>query len=270
MSSDNQLRVLIVGAGIAGPTLAYWLLRAGHQPTRALEDDGARVRVTFERQGTTRDFDLVVGADGLHSRVRRLVFGADDPFEKYLGLKIAAFELKGYRPREELVAKRYAEVGFQVTSFPMRGDATMFALTFRDEPREIPATRAKQEARLRPRFANGGWETPVILEEMSGAESIYLDRVSQIRMPAWTRRRVALLGTPRPAPRSWRAKVRRWRWCRPTSSPQRTFGLRTTSTPLPTTSGCSAAFSAPSKRPPSDSRLPSPPKMAFNSSCATS
>jgi 2-polyprenyl-6-methoxyphenol hydroxylase-like FAD-dependent oxidoreductase len=49
----------------------------------ALKDDGDRVRVTFE-SGPTRDFDLVVGADGLHSRVRGLVFGPEQEFEKYL------------------------------------------------------------------------------------------------------------------------------------------------------------------------------------------
>ena len=48
---------------------------------RALADDGERVRVTFE-SGSTRDFDLVIGADGLHSRVRRLAFGPQEQFEK--------------------------------------------------------------------------------------------------------------------------------------------------------------------------------------------
>ena len=285
------MRVLILGAGIAGPTLAYWLLRAGHTPTlveqapelrrggylidfwgagfevaermglvpellrrgyrarevrqvkadgtcmtsfspevfvgsrahyvslarsdlaaviyaalagevetifgdtiRTIEDDGARVRVTFESNDVGRDFDLVVGADGLHSKLRRLAFGPDDEFEKYLGFKIAAFDIQGYRPREELVAQLYTEVGFQVTTFPLRGDVTMFALTFVDDGREIPPSREQQEAVLRARFARAGWQTPVIIEQMSTAQTLYMDRVSQIRMPSWTRGRVALLG----------------------------------------------------------------------------
>ena len=69
---------------------------------RTVSDNGHSVHVTFER-GPARDFDLVVGADGLHSRVRNLVFGPQRQFEHYLGLKVAAFEVDGYRPRDELV-----------------------------------------------------------------------------------------------------------------------------------------------------------------------
>jgi 2-polyprenyl-6-methoxyphenol hydroxylase-like FAD-dependent oxidoreductase len=52
------------------------------------------VQVTFERHGP-RTFDLVVGADGLHSHVRELAFGPEQQFERYLGIKVAAFEAEG-------------------------------------------------------------------------------------------------------------------------------------------------------------------------------
>ena len=64
------------------------------------------VKVTLER-GAVREFDLVVGADGLHSRVRELVFGGECRFEKYLGYKVATFEVNGYSPRDELVYVMY-------------------------------------------------------------------------------------------------------------------------------------------------------------------
>jgi 2-polyprenyl-6-methoxyphenol hydroxylase-like FAD-dependent oxidoreductase len=284
------MKVLIVGAGIAGPTLAYWLLRAGYQPTlverapelhrggylidfwgagfdvaermgiiselrrrgyrlreartvtkggrriasfpssvfvdatgerylsivrsdlaaviygavqdrgdlilddtvAAIKDDGDRVRLTFE-SGPTRDFDLVVGADGLHSRVRRLVFGPEQEFEKYLGIVVAAFDVKGYRPRNEGIAMMHAKIGFQVMRLALRDDVTMFLLAARHAG-SVPTETAGQQAQLRERLRGGGWETPAILDLMPQARTFYFDRVSQIRMPSWTRGRVALVG----------------------------------------------------------------------------
>ena len=65
-----------------------------------IEQAAQGVHVTLET-GIVRDFDFVIGADGLHSRVRDLVFGPQNQFEKYLGYKVAAFEIEGYRPRDE-------------------------------------------------------------------------------------------------------------------------------------------------------------------------
>ena len=284
------MKVLIVGAGIAGPTLAYWLLRAGHQVTlverapelrrggylvdfwgagfdvadrmgivpelrrrgyvmtegrsvdrdgrriasfkpstimgsmeryvsiarsdlaaaiydalegaaelivddtvRALDDDGARVRVTFE-SGSSRDFDLVVGADGLHSQVRRLAFGPDEQFERYQNMVVAVFDVAGYRPRDELVAMMHAEVGFQAVRVSLRDDVTMVVFTVRHDGRVPLDSVADQQELLRERLAGAGWETPALLEAMPQATSFYFDAVSQIQMPSWTRGRVALVG----------------------------------------------------------------------------
>jgi 2-polyprenyl-6-methoxyphenol hydroxylase-like FAD-dependent oxidoreductase len=160
---------------------------------RALDDNDARVRVTFD-SGTTRDFDLVIGADGLHSRVRQLVFGTEERFEKYLGISVAAFELEGYRPRDELVAVMYTQVGYQVTRLSLRDDVTMFLFTFVDDGNIANHDVDAQQAALRARLAGAGWEIPGILARMCDAKTFYCDRVSQIQMPSWTRGRVALLG----------------------------------------------------------------------------
>lgn len=73
----------------------------------------------FERTRPRR-YDLLIGADGLHSRVRALVFGPEAQYEKFLGYRVAAFETESYCPRDDLVYVMYAEVGQQVAGFTMR------------------------------------------------------------------------------------------------------------------------------------------------------
>lgn len=292
------MRVLISGAGIAGPTLAYWLAHYGLEPTivekapalrtggyvidfwgagfeiadrmgllpeimskgyqvqevRVVDSAGRRVagfpaaafarathgrytslprgdlaasifgkiqgrvetifgdsvteiessekvaRVTFE-SGARREFDVVVGSDGLHSRVRELIFGPESQFEKYLGYKVAAFECAGYRPRDELNYVMFTELGQQVARFALRDDRTMFLFIFADpsfDRREEGDVRAQKNL-LRKRFGRSGWECPQILDLLDGDIDLYFDRISQIRMaPAaqgqWSRGRVGLLG----------------------------------------------------------------------------
>lgn len=159
----------------------------------SIEQFGEGVHVGFER-GTARDFDLVIGADGLHSRVRELVFGAEERFEKYLGYKAVAFEAAGYRPRDELVYVMFTEVGQQVARFSMHDDRTMFLFTFADASVDGLEDASAVKTALRKRFGQSGWECPAILDALEASEDIYFDRVSQIRMESWTRGRVALVG----------------------------------------------------------------------------
>jgi 2-polyprenyl-6-methoxyphenol hydroxylase-like FAD-dependent oxidoreductase len=291
------MKVLIVGAGIAGPTLAYWLQREGHDVTlverapeprqggyvvdfwgtgfevaermgmvprllrdgyrfremrevsdrgrrissldaarliegtdgryvsiartdlaaaildavgdrverifgdtvERLDDDGDRVHVSFAG-GASRDVDLVFGADGLHSRVRNLVFGAEPEFARDLGIAVAAFDIRGYRPRDELVAVTRTQVGAQTLRIALRDDMTMFCFIFRHDG-DVPVDdRAAQQELVRDRMGRLGWEVPRILELMPTARTFYLDKASQIRMPSWSRGRVALVGDAAASP----------------------------------------------------------------------
>ena len=161
----------------------------------AIDDTPDGVHVSFE-QAPARDVDLVIGADGLHSRVRSLAFGPEKDYEKFLGYRVAAFSAKGYRPRDELVYVSHARPGRQIARFSMRDDRTLFLFVFREEGPggEIPHGDEAKKAVVKWVFGNDGWECPQILEAMEDAEDIYFDRVSQIRMPRWTKGRVALVG----------------------------------------------------------------------------
>ena len=136
----------------------------------------------------------MVGADGLHSRVRALAFGPQERFENPLGIVVAAFDVDGYRPRDELVAMMHAEVGFQLLRLSLREDVTMFCLTLRDGGHVPLDSPDEQQALLRRKLAGAGWETAAALDAMATARTFYFDRVSQIRMPSWSRGRVALVG----------------------------------------------------------------------------
>jgi 2-polyprenyl-6-methoxyphenol hydroxylase-like FAD-dependent oxidoreductase len=92
-----------------------------------IEESDSGVRVALEH-GAARDFDLVVGADGLHSTVRQLAFGPEDQFEKQLGYRVATFEVEGYRPRDELIYVAHASPGRQFARIALRDDRTVFLL----------------------------------------------------------------------------------------------------------------------------------------------
>jgi 2-polyprenyl-6-methoxyphenol hydroxylase-like FAD-dependent oxidoreductase len=287
------MKVCISGAGVAGPTLAYWLDRAGHTPVlvetaptlrdggymidfwgvgytvaermgllpqicaagydldevRYINADGrtagsisarsmsrelggrftslprgelasiihgairdrveTRFGVTVEAMqpaaagidvrlsdGSAESFDLVVGADGLHSRVRVLAFGPQAQFERDLGYFVAAFEADGYRPRDELAYVSLGLPGRQLSRFAERDDRTMFLLVFAAERLEgtVPEGLAARKALLARVFEGSGWEWPQISAALEAAPEVYFDRVSQIVADRWSSGRSVLIG----------------------------------------------------------------------------
>ncbi|HUB64538.1 MAG TPA: FAD-binding domain [Methylocella sp.] len=167
----------------------------------SLVQSGDGVDVTFERSAGRR-FDLVIGADGLHSAVRGLVFGSETQFQKYLGYMFAAFEAEAYWPRDEDVYVAYGAPGKQAGRFVMRDGRTLFLLVFaEDQPLPLEAdNKAMQKKILHEAFDGAGWECEKILAALDVSDEIYIDQVCQIRMPYWSRGRVALVGDAAFAP----------------------------------------------------------------------
>jgi len=159
----------------------------------SLREAHDEVHVEFEHGGERR-FDLVIGADGLHSRVRKLVFGPQERYEKDLGYRVAAFEAGRYRPRNELVYIIRGAPGRQVGRFALHDDRTLFLFIFDGGGEPEANGVAAQRAILRKAFEGDGWELPRILAALDTCNELYFDRVSQIRMDAWSQGRIALVG----------------------------------------------------------------------------
>jgi 2-polyprenyl-6-methoxyphenol hydroxylase-like FAD-dependent oxidoreductase len=153
------------------------------------------VQVEF-KHGHQRRFDLVFGADGLDSTVRRLVFGSQDRFEKRLGYTVAAFEARGYRRRDEDVYVTYCQPGWMLGRVALNDDRTLFLFVFATDihARSEMRDQESQKAVLRNAYGAGEWETSRILAELESTQDLYFDRVSQIQMPKWSQGRIALVG----------------------------------------------------------------------------
>ena len=155
----------------------------------AVGEDGA---VTFASGGTRR-FDLVVGADGLHSRVRSLVFGDEKEFVHDLGYRIGVFAVPNALglDREEMT---YVGPGRTALVYHTAGATEATAMFLCAGEGAAPRDRAAQETALRDAYARDGWEVPRLLGEMGAAPELYYDSMSQVHIDRWWRGRVVLLG----------------------------------------------------------------------------
>src|SRR5215469_3695723 len=142
----------------------------------SLQEHSDAVEVQF-RSGRTRRFGLVIGADGLHSNVRRLMFGSQDRFETHLGYYVAAFEVNGYRPRDENVYVIHNRPGRMLGRFALHGDRTLFLFVFAFDNPGPDLSMSEQKTILRKQFGDGSWEYPRIMGELDRTENLYFDRI---------------------------------------------------------------------------------------------
>jgi 2-polyprenyl-6-methoxyphenol hydroxylase-like FAD-dependent oxidoreductase len=158
----------------------------------AVDHDG---EVTFER-APARRFDIIVGADGLHSNVRRLTFGEEAGLTRFLGGYLAVVS----------APRTLANLGEMNGHIGVGRLAAIYTAEHLDDARAVFLFRSKEELSyehrdvvrqkqlLRDAFAGMDPEVDRWLEEIDGTPAFYFDAISQLSLDRWSRRRVTLVG----------------------------------------------------------------------------
>lgn len=160
---------------------------------RAVDQDPSGVHITLD-DDTTLEAELLIGADGLHSGVRQLVFAADEVVRRDLGVLVAAFfpERVSAKVRERTVTT-IAAPGRTVAMTRLGPDRAAAFFTYRSSD---PAgqTAGGPRAALTRTYPGLDWLMPDLPAQLHGAEYIYFDTVAQVHLDRWTSGRVVLLG----------------------------------------------------------------------------
>ncbi|MFI6536922.1 FAD-dependent monooxygenase [Nonomuraea sp. NPDC050547] len=166
-----------------------------------LDESVHGVDVTF-RGGGSRTFDLVVGAEGMHSRTREMLFGPEEGFHHYLGYCFAVFTMRNtFGLSHETVMWNTPGRAAALYAVGDNDDVHAFLNFARPEPpfEAFPDPEAQRKL-VAEVFAGAGWEVPGMLAAMREVDDVFFDAVGQIRMPRWSSGRVALVGDAAYAP----------------------------------------------------------------------
>lgn len=157
----------------------------------ALEETAAGVQVTFNN-GNTEQFDLVIGADGIHSQTRQQLWGDESQFTRYLGYYTGIYYVPS-KPAYTAGFMNYAEPDRQIGVLEQNDGRGMVFIIFRTDDRGyVPA--AERPEMILNHYAGMGWIADELLAHLPADGAFYFDSVTQILLPNWSNGRVALIG----------------------------------------------------------------------------
>lgn len=159
-----------------------------------LADDGDRVAITFA-SGRDAAYDLVVGADGVHSAVRRLVFGPEQDFTEHLGVYVAIGDAPGQAAPGERVTEILNLPG-RFAGVARYRDKALGVFEFRSDPIDYDYHDLNAQKRILTEAFAGveDWKVPELIKAAQDDPNLYFDVLTQIHLPNWHRGRVVLIG----------------------------------------------------------------------------
>jgi 2-polyprenyl-6-methoxyphenol hydroxylase-like FAD-dependent oxidoreductase len=159
---------------------------------QSLQDNGSNVIATFSDE-TKESFNLVFGADGVHSRVRELAFGSEPQFDRFLGYYVAAFHLEDHHYGVGTALTIYEEPNRSLWVYPLDEKRLNAVYIFR-HPNMGYVPPQRRMSLLKETYRGSGWIAEKILDDFPNTEPIFFDSTTQIIMPSWSKGRIALLG----------------------------------------------------------------------------
>ncbi|MEU8813496.1 FAD-dependent monooxygenase [Actinoplanes sp. NPDC048796] len=156
----------------------------------ALTPDG---RATFQ-SGDSARYDVIVGADGVHSGVRALAFGPEPDFVRPLGGYGALFTVPAPDDLNHWAHMYNAPGGRVALIRPTVEGRAMAALNFLSRTRYGRLSREEQQRLIARNLEGAGWKVPSLLAAMPTAADFYFDSIDQVHVDTWSRGRTVLLG----------------------------------------------------------------------------
>lgn len=165
-----------------------------NQMVAGIQETDESIKVHFN-DGKNEHYELVVGADGIHSATRRMVFEKEEYKLVNLGSYLSTFSIPNYLNLSHI--KVLCEANQKLASITSDRDPKMARAMFMFPSQHTLKNirdEIEQKQFLRSTYRDFGWETPKIFEFMSTCDDFYFDSVTQVKMASWTKGRVALLG----------------------------------------------------------------------------